>query len=100
MEKPTKREFQIVEAMINLALISEGVFETPPHTEINLYELSLKALLSANEAVANYNKIRADGKLSIICDERLIAAIYTMLHYGVSAKRLIVLRADRKNEES
>ena len=53
--------------------------ERPP----SLYEYSLEDLLNAQRVISEYNKTRTDGCASLLCADRLIAALFVAYHYAV-----------------
>jgi hypothetical protein len=83
-EMDLDRARQIVAACVNHSLFRMGVIEEPPPS---LAEYSLGELLEANEMIrAQNDEVDAAGnrKIQIVCDDRLIAALYVLYHYEAS----------------
>jgi hypothetical protein len=66
--------------------------------KVTIPDYSLAEMIQARDIVAGYNKTRTDKVFSIICDDRIIAAIYTLKWYKAESGEDItpILVADGK----
>ena len=78
---------KINQACINHHFFQLGISDKEPE---NLSQYSLSDLLQAKQIIEHYNKIRTDRAKTIICDDRLIAALYTLYHYPANNEEAII----------
>jgi len=81
----------IIGNIINWQMVLMGVVsreEMKINESIDMKSYSLQQLIDANIKVKECNKkiSPSKGKFSMTCDDRIIAAIYTCLHYEVNHK--------------
>ena len=69
-----------------------GLRETPP-PDISKYSLS--DMVEANEVVKKFNDVRTDRCQSIVMDDRLVAALYTLTHFHTSETEPVVLNKEK-----
>lgn len=72
---------KIVKACVAHRMYDMGVVDEEPPS---LYEYSLRELLEANDRVREENENQPkEGVMSFqtVCDDRLVAALYTIYHY-------------------
>ncbi len=92
-----KRAQEIVKDMAHTAMVHRGII-APPYPDLSGY--SLREMLAANKIVDRHNNRPGNSKIQIICDDRLIAALYALDHFppdetnaiiGDAAKALVIL---------
>lgn len=73
-----RRAYAINAAMFRYALIREGVFE-PPAPDLSEYTLS--EMIAAGPAITAAENRKEGGTLTVVCADRLVAALYALTHY-------------------
>lgn len=89
-----KEAQKIVGEMIQHVMYHQGISENRPPK----MEYSLQEMVKANSIIEKRNKtlkgrITKKGrimKISMVCDDRLIAALYALTHYDPSTERSIM----------